>query len=648
MSSSGEYSDDNSSVLESSQRDQIDESSNLNIGKDESKSRQDSRERQDTLTAKKETAADNFGTEQPFNTIHQQDSYIKKRATSFAEPRHQIQLTWKNISISASPKKPFCRKMPDDAKYTTILEDLSGTVKPGQFLSILGASGAGKTTLLNYLSDRDPSKNLQKEGQILINGVDRDKVSISKYVAYVQQDDVLMQTLTVRECFMFAANLRLPPTVDREERVDKLIESLKLEKAQHTKIGGPLVKGVSGGERKRTSIGVELITEPSIIFLDEPTTGLDSFTAFSVVEVLRSLAHSGRTIISTIHQPNSETFETFDQLMLLADGRVLYHNDAKRAVDYFSSIGYKCPEHTNPADYFMYMMSIEAYEIDDADQDELQRRKTEIEHEYKNKIHQMHDKYEASELKNDPESEHPEAQPLGEDGGKGYKASFVKQFCLLAQRSFKNTLRLPAELVNKLAIPICIAIMIILVFGRLGDGASSIQSRNGVIFFIAICSVFIPVQTVIVIFPDEKPVFHREHSGGMYSSMSYFLARIIADMPNVILFATFTVLLYYFIVGLNLANAGIFFIHFFYVMLLSFSANGLGYFFSVMVPQKDLAVNLTPVVIIPFMLVGGFFVNQNNFIPVLYPLEYLSLFKYSFQVLVMNEYTDLDLDCQPG
>ena len=144
------------------------------------------------------------------------------------------------------------------------------------------------------------------------------------------------------------------------ERVEEIVSELRLNKCQNTKIGGPLVKGVSGGERKRTSIGVELITDPNLIFLDEPTTGLDSFTATSVIETLRDLTYSGRTIISTIHQPNSDIFEIFDRLMLLALGKIIYFNEAKQAVGYFANIGYRCPELSNPADYFMSIMSIES------------------------------------------------------------------------------------------------------------------------------------------------------------------------------------------------------------------------------------------------------------------------------------------------
>lgn len=125
------------------------------------------------------------------------------------------------------------------------------------------------------------------------------------------------------------------------------------------------MKGISGGERKRTSIGVELITDPTMIFLDEPTTGLDSFTATSVMETLGDLARKFNcTVISTIHQPNSDIFEMFDRLMLLAKGKIIYFNQSSRSVEYFTSIGYKCPELSNPCDFFMSMMSKESIEQD--------------------------------------------------------------------------------------------------------------------------------------------------------------------------------------------------------------------------------------------------------------------------------------------
>mmetsp|Transcript_19392 Transcript_19392/g.22582 ORF Transcript_19392/g.22582 Transcript_19392/m.22582 type:complete len:207 (+) Transcript_19392:480-1100(+) len=206
--------------------------------------------------------------------------------------------------------------------------------------------------------------------------------------------------MTVRECLMFSARMKLPSDVDKIERVQSLLDSLKLNKCADTKIGGALIKGISGGERKRTSIGVELITNPNLIFLDEPTTGLDSFTATNVVEVLRDLANSGRTVVSTIHQPNSEIFEIFDQLMLMAGGRTLYMNSANQAVGYFKKVGYPCPSLTNPADYFMSMMSIEAYDdFNEGNQEEVKKTRSKIEETYRQKIDFLADQYEQSEMK---------------------------------------------------------------------------------------------------------------------------------------------------------------------------------------------------------------------------------------------------------
>jgi len=128
------------------------------------------------------------------------------------------------------------------------------------------------------------------------------------------------------------------------------------------------VKGVSGGERKRTSIGVELITNPHMVFLDEPTTGLDSFTANILVDILLELKNENKTIVCTIHQPTSEMFFKFDRLMLMAEGRIIYFGDAVQAIDYFGKIvhdgiRFKCPEHKNPGDYFMEIMSKESIPV---------------------------------------------------------------------------------------------------------------------------------------------------------------------------------------------------------------------------------------------------------------------------------------------
>lgn len=408
--------------------------------------------------------------------------------------------------------------------------------------------------------------------------------------------------------------MKLPPSQNISKRIDELIDSLKLNKAADTKIGGPLVKGVSGGERKRTSIGVELITDPSLIFLDEPTTGLDSFTASTVVEILKNIAQSGRTVISTIHQPNSDTFQNFDQLCLMAQGHIIYQNDAHKAVSYFASIGYRCPDRTNPADYFMNMMSIEA--LDDAntdDNDELIRTKTMIENNYKAKIIDLYEKYDQSELKNDADSIHPEAKEIGSvETVKSYHANFCVQFWHLLVRSLRNIVRLPVASYVKIISNIIVAIMIILVFKQLKYDTQSIQNRNGVLFFFVMNIMMSSFTNVTLIFPDERPVFLREQGAEMYCPVMYFFSKFFCELPIIIINATMMFCIAYFGVELNTESAKQPFIFYAYTILLAWTATGFGYAVGTLVSQKSIAVTLTPLTIIPLMLLSGFFVNQDN------------------------------------
>lgn len=124
-------------------------------------------------------------------------------------------------------------------------------------------------------------------------------------------------------------------------------------------MGSALKKVISGGERKRTAIGVELITEPNVVLLDEPTSGLDSFTAVKIVKILRKLAREqGKTICATIHQPSSQAFAFFDRLILMCDGNIVYQGDATESTDYFKSLGYQVRRFDNPADVFMRCLAV--------------------------------------------------------------------------------------------------------------------------------------------------------------------------------------------------------------------------------------------------------------------------------------------------
>lgn len=400
---------------------------------------------------------------------------------------------------------------------------------------------------------------------------------------------------------------------------------------------------MSGGERKRTSIGVELVTNPNLIFLDEPTTGLDSFTATNVIEVLSELAISGRTIISTIHQPNSEIFEMFDQLMLMANGKTLYMNDACQSVNYFRKLGYECPSLTNPADYFMNMMSIEAYdELDGGDQDQIRKNMSKVEESHREKINSLADKYQQSEMRCDPDDIHPEARDL--DGSNEYRTNFFLQLWLLFWRNIINILRIPLSSYVKALTYALLAVLSILVFGQMGKDCESIQNRNGVLFFTALNIIMSAVQNVILMFPDERIVFLREQASAMYSPTAYFIAKVLSEIPGFIIFPSIFVLISYFGLELNTNEPSHFFVFFGVAILLVVATSAFGLVIGAAIADKQVAVAMTPVLIIPFMLFSGYFVNQDNIPVFLKPFEYLSLFKYGFQAFVLNEYDGLKID----
>lgn len=242
----------------------------------------------------------------------------------------------------------------------SILKKVSGSAMPGQATYILGSSGAGKTSLLNLISDRIGTKQGQHvSGQVLLN----DKTQLTQQVfgnvgAYVMQDDILYSYFTVEEAFMFAAKLKLNCSLGQQKnRVRKLMEELGLRDIRTTLIGDSQKKFISGGERKRTAIGVELITDPQLILLDEPTSGLDSFRAFSIVKFLKRQAQKGKTVLATIHQPSSEAYAAFDKVILMCDGHIVFSGEPHKVKEHFEGL-YEFPRFCNPADVAMKILSV--------------------------------------------------------------------------------------------------------------------------------------------------------------------------------------------------------------------------------------------------------------------------------------------------
>ncbi|KAL3512156.1 hypothetical protein ACH5RR_024873 [Cinchona calisaya] len=250
------------------------------------------------------------------------------------------------------------KKMKKDGVWITkeayLLNAISGQAMRGEIMAIMGPSGAGKSTFLDALAGRIAQGSL--EGSVRIDGKPVTTSYMKMISSYVMQDDQLFPMLTVFETFMFAAEVRLPPSISRSEkkkRVHELLDQLGLTSTAHTYIGDEGRRGVSGGERRRVSIGIDIIHKPSLLFLDEPTSGLDSTSAFSVVEKVKDIARGGSIVLMTIHQPSFRIQMLLDQITVLARGRLIYMGSPTALVPHLAGFGRPVPESENSLEYLL-------------------------------------------------------------------------------------------------------------------------------------------------------------------------------------------------------------------------------------------------------------------------------------------------------
>uniref|UniRef100_A0A3Q3ER02 ATP-binding cassette, sub-family G (WHITE), member 2b n=1 Tax=Labrus bergylta TaxID=56723 RepID=A0A3Q3ER02_9LABR len=537
-------------------------------------------------------------------------------------------VTFSKLHYSVQETRFCCKR--GHEKY--ILKDVSGILRPGMN-AIMGATGSGKTSLLDVIAGRKNPAGL-KQGKVLVDGkVVTSELRLSS--AYVVQDDILMGTLSVRENLLFSANLRLNPkhhsSSDKNSRVDVIIKDLGLTDCADTKIGTEFLRGVSGGERKRCSIGMELITSPSLLFLDEPTTGLDSNTANCIIGLLHKLSRRGKTVIFSIHQPRFSIFRQFDHLTMMHKGEAVYAGAAGQALEYFTNLGYQIESFDNPADFFMDITNGEA--------------KSTLESltavESKNPLASM---YRQSKLCQTMLEELDHVTQLITEGAKGqdratdYATSFLYQMRVVCGRTVRNTLRNPQTSYAQLALNIFFAILVGLIYYQMPlTLPEALQNRSGAFFFLIINMVFGNLSAV-ELFINERAIFIHENSSGYYRTSVYFLSKIFADLiPNrIIPIFVFSAIAYYM---MGLKPAFVAFMCFALTMsLVSLAGVGLAFLVSASVSSFAMANILIALPFVFMMVFGGYLVNLNSMLSWLSWLKWISIFKYGLDAAFINEF----------
>lgn len=534
--------------------------------------------------------------------------------TSTSKDIPLVEVTWHDLFYQVQMKE----------KKLEILKGISGSAEPGEFLAIMGSSGAGKTTLLNMLSDRaQKTKFTSFSGEIYANSQSISTIAYKNYIGYVTQEDILFDCMTVKECLMFSARLRINSSFDTiSTKVDTLISELSLENCKNTYVGSHMIKGISGGEKKRTSIGIELVTDPSVLFLDEPTSGLDSFTACTVISLLLRQARKGRTIISTIHQPSSDIFLLFDKLLLMSDGHIVYHGQAKEAVVFFERSGFICPPLSNPADYFMEILHIK--KPHDLDDEERRIVDTLLKAAGYSSLIEKKNIFELSKLEQKSNS-------------KG-ATSFLFQFYMNFYRFSVRVLRNPMLSVVKIFILTFIGGMINLFYWQIGkDSASDYRNRNGVLYFITLNLIFGNVQGTVLSFPLMRSLMIKEYNSNMYGISAFFLAKNTVDLIYDIFVSLYFSNLVYWGVGLThekFEHVGYFFL---FALLIHMSGGSLGLLTGSTFKRPEVAMSFTAITMVPLMYFSGYY--RSDTIPTAFRwIENISFYKYGFQGLAKNEW----------
>ncbi|XP_042324674.1 broad substrate specificity ATP-binding cassette transporter ABCG2-like [Sceloporus undulatus] len=553
-------------------------------------------------------------------------------------------ITFHNIYYRVKLKTGFfgCRKIVEK----DILRDINGIMRPG-LNAILGPTGSGKSSLLDILAARKDPHGLS--GDVLINGAPQ-PANFKCMSGYVVQDDVVMGTLTVRENLQFSAALRLPKTLrqrEKNERIDQILNDLGLTKVADSKVGTQFIRGVSGGERKRTNIGMELITDPAVLFLDEPTTGLDASTANAVLLLLKKMARQGKTIIFSIHQPRYSIFRLFDKLTLLAAGRMLYHGPAQNAIDYFKSIGYECEPYNNPTDFFLDVINgdstavtsnkTEEIDIDNIDE-HMDRDKTlaeKLAEMYANSDYYQETKAELEKLSFSPKKRETTFQQIT------YSTSFCHQLKWVSKRTFKNLLGNPQASIAQLCVTVFLGLVVGAIFFGAKNDASGMQNRVGAMFFMTTNQCFSSISA-IELFIVEKKIFIHEYISGYYRISAFYFAKLMADLlpmrtlPSII----FTCIIY-FMIGFK-RTAAAFFIMMLTLTMVSFTATSMA--LAIATGQSVVSVaNLLITIAFVFMIIfSGLLVNLTTIMNWLSWLKYFSIPRYGMTALQINEFVGLD------
>ncbi|CAB4273238.1 unnamed protein product [Prunus armeniaca] len=496
-----------------------------------------------------------------------------------------------------------------------ILKNVDFEARPGEITAIAGASGAGKTTLLEIVAGMIPLSS-STAGQVIVNDQPMNAQHFRRVSGYVTQEEALFPLLTVEETLLYSARLRFHGGHQKATaRVSELLRELGLQHVANVRIGSESSRGISGGEKRRVSIGVDLVHDPAVLLLDEPTSGLDSSSALDVALLLKTMASTqGKTIVLTIHQPGFRILELIDQILLLSNGTVIHNGPLLMLEQRLRYAGHSIPLQVNVLEFAIEVMEdliihVEESEIEYGEIEE------EFKHVRPNSI-----------IGNVHEDIVLYANPL------------FKEVFILGHR-FSNIICRTKQL---FAARIMQALLAGFVLGTIFMNAANDPRRAKLqtqIGFFAFSLTFLMSSATegLPIYLQERRILMRETSRGAYRISSYVISNTLVFLPFLLGVALLYATPVYWLVGLRREIDG--FLYFSLVVwMVILMSNSLVACFSALVPNFIMGTSLVAGLMGSFFLFSGFFIPKEDIPSYWTFMHYLSLFKYPLECFLINEY----------
>lgn len=510
----------------------------------------------------------------------------------------------------------------------TLLDNVSGSVRSGSLMALMGPSGSGKTTLLSVLANRHLGLGkFNISGTSSYGGKEITPSRLRQLSRFVEQEDHLIGSLTTKETVVFSAKMATTMT-NVPEIADETLKIFGLSNQANTKVGTPLQKGLSGGQKRRLSVASQVVTKPEILFLDEPTSGLDSKASYEVVQTLKRFAQlENVAVIASIHQPSTQTFDLFDSVTFMSEGKVVYCGNRKDVEPYFERAKYPIPMYYNPAEYILDLINAD-FETEGMDKQKV--LETLVNHYKENPavFPNVSTKFES-----DPEH--------------FLNNNHVLKTWLLVQRSFIKARRDYLAYYVRVIMYLGLAILMGTVWLRLQYTQKSIQPFMNAIFFSGAFMSFMSVA-YIPAYLEDYFAYNKERSNGLYGPLSFVVSNFLIGVPFLFLIVVLFSVITYFMCNFRLSGEG-FFMYVMYLFLNLLAAESLTILISTVAPIFVVALALTAFANGLWMSVGGFLVSTNVLNKFWYYTFYwIDYQRYAFQGMMFNQFKTSVYSCGLG